>query len=354
MRTKKPFDFMRLPACLAAVALLAAALPAVAVPVRGLYDASVAVPDQGPAAREAALRRALALVLLKVTGQRDVSTISIADRASVLLQGYGYENAPSGQGLRLRAQFDPRAVDAALRAQGLPVWGANRLGTLAWIALRDDGQPRALLDATGVAARAATAPAVAEARGLPFTFPELDAAERKRVRFDDTWSGNYAGIEAASRRYNADQILVGRVGRENGRWLGRWTLLQQNGSIEDWVGAYETLELALAAGIDELADRQAQRFATQTGGTARELKLAIAGVDTLDAYAGVLNYVKGLNSVRAVQVDGARAGELTLRVQVEGDPEMLGRVIASGRVLRRDDANSSGAFSSSQSYVLVR
>jgi hypothetical protein len=341
---------MRLPIAIAALALLAAALPAAAVPVRGLYEASVPVSDQNPGLRDAALRRALHVVLVRVTGQRDpAAAASVLERATVLVQGYGYETSPSGTGLRLRAQFDPRAVDAALRSLGLPVWGTNRLGSIVWIALRDDGQPRAVLDAASVAARAGTLPAVAEARGLPFSYPQLDASERQLVSFNEVWSGNFAGIQGASRRYNADQVVVARIGREAGRWLARWTLLNNAGAAEEWTGSFDSLELALAAGVDELADRQAQRFATQTG-SARELRLLVAGVDTLQDYGRVLNYLRGLNPVRSAQVESARSGELTLRLQVEGDPETLARVIAAGSTLRADAQMFGGA----QAYVLVR
>jgi uncharacterized protein len=340
---------MRLPARLAAAVVLLAALPATAVPVRGLYEAAVPVADQNPALRDDALRRALDAVLVRVTGSRDTTAAAgIVDRAGTLVQGYGYEAAPAGSGLRLRARFDPRAVDAALRSLGLPVWGANRLSCMAWIALRDDGGPRAVLDAAAVAARAPTVAATAEARGLPLAFPELDASERTLVRFDQVWSGAFEGVEGASRRYNPNLVLVGRVGREGGRWLGRWALLSGADTAEEWASAANSLDEVLAAGIDELADRQAQRFATQPG-TTREMRLRVGGVDSLADYARVLNYLRGLNPVRDVQVEGAREGELLLRVRVEGDPETLARVIAAGRQLRREqDAGVQ------ERYVLAR
>ena len=337
--------FMRLSACFAALALLAATLPAAAVPMRGLYEASVAVPDQSPGQREPALRRALESVLVRVTGQRHPgAALGVLDRANVLVQGYGYEKDPDGKGLRLRAQFDPRAVDAALRAVGVPVWGANRLSHVVWVALRDDGQARGLLDAAGVAARAPALAATAEARGLPFTYPQLDAAERKLVSFNDVWAGNFAGLQGASRNYNANLMLIGRVGREGGSWVGRWTLLNNSGASEEWAIALGTLDEVLAAGIHELADRQAQRFAS-AGGAARELRVLVAGVDSLQDYGRVLNHLRGLNPVRAAQVESVRSGEVTLRLQVEGDPEMLARAIAAGGILRRSEQDS---------YVLVR
>jgi hypothetical protein len=342
---------MRLPACLAlAGVLLATALPAGAVPVRGLYEASVPVRNQRPDQRDAALRQALETVLIRVTGSRRLppEAADLLSRANSLVQGYGYESPGAGRELRLRAQFDPRAVEGALRGQGLSVWGANRPAHIAWIALRDDGQPRAVLDTATAATRAPAVLATAEARGLPLQLPGMDATDRQRVTFNELWNGTTTGAEGASSRYNARMIVIGRVGREGGQWLGRWTLLSGEGASEDWVSSGGALEQVLAAGIDELADRQARRFAVQTG-NAREVALRVFGVESLNDYGRALNYVRGLGPVRGAQVDAVEPGALVLRLRVEGDPETLARVIASGRVLRLRDEH----ISSTLNYELV-
>lgn len=344
---------MRLTACLAlAAALLAMAAPVRAAQVHGLYEARVPVADQGAGAREGALRDALAAVLVKLTGERELpaQADAVLQRAGVLVQGYGYEAAPAGRALLLHARFDPRAVEAALRAQGLPVWGSNRFTHVVWIALRDDGQRRALLDGDAVAARAAAVAATADARGLPFVFPELDAAERRAVSFDEVWSGDFRSLQGASRRYNVNLVLAGRVGREAGRWVARWTVMNNAGASEEWITTGEALDAALAAGVNELADRQAQRFATQAG-DARDLRLRVAGIESLRDYGRVLNYLRGLNPVRDAQVEAAGAGLLALRLRVEGDPDTLARVIAAGRVLRPREA---AAIGDGGDYVLVR
>lgn len=342
---------MRLTACLAMAAALLAA-PAQAVPVRGLYEASVPVADQNPAGRDAALREALERVLVKLTGSRELPAEAqpILQRASVLVQGYGYDAAPSGKGLLLKAQFDPRAVEAALRAQGLPVWGDNRFSHIAWIALRDDGQPRAVLDAAAAASRAPVLAETAEARGLPLSFPDMDATERRLASFSEVWSGDFQGVQGASRRYNTNLVLVARVGREGARWLARWTLMNNAGASEEWITVDDTLDAALAAGIHELADRQARRFATQAG-EARDLRIRVANVDSLRDYGRVLNYLRGLNPVRGAQVESVDGGSVTLRLRIEGDAESLARVIATGRTLQ---PQPNGAFEDGSSYVLVR
>ena len=270
---------MRLTACLAVLLLVSTAARAAVVPK--LYEAAVPVSDQSLESRDPALRRALQAVLFKVTGTRDLppdAGAALIQRAPTLVQGYGYEPTASGNGLLLHAQFDARAVGTALRELNLPVWGANRPSHVVWIALQNDGQPRAVLDGAGIAARAPAVAATADARGLPFTYPAVDAGEKQLAGFDALWAGNYTGVLGAARRYKADMIVVGRVGREGGRWLGRWALLSGAGGIEEWSETRDSLDEVLAAGVGELADREAERFAT-SGTVAQDLRIRVSGVD---------------------------------------------------------------------------
>jgi hypothetical protein len=322
------------------------------VPVRGLYEAAVPVRNQSPEARGPALQQALEAVLVRVTGTRalPMAAMDLLPRAGSLVQGYGYEAAGPGRDLTLRAQFDARAIEAALRSQGLSVWGDNRPAHIVWIALRDDGAQRSVLDASSAETRAAAALAAADVRGLPLQFPRMDATDRQRVTFNELWSGVVTGAEEASNRYNTRTIVIGRVGRESGQWLGRWTLLSAVGTSEDWISMGVTLDEALASGIHELADRQARRFAVQTG-SAREMRLRVSGVESLNDYGRALNYLRGLGPVRSAQVEAAEPGVLTCRLLVEGDPDTLARVIAAGRVLRPRDG---GRIATSLDYDLVR
>lgn len=87
------------------------------------YEGRVDVADQSPAARDPALREALAQVLARVSGPSAAAGApQILARSSSLLSRYGYERNASG-GLQLVAVFDRSAVDAQLRGAGLPVWG---------------------------------------------------------------------------------------------------------------------------------------------------------------------------------------------------------------------------------------
>jgi hypothetical protein len=99
--------------------------PAAAVNPNNPYEAIV--PVATPGAEATALREALATVLAAVTGLTDIRTNAVAlavlDRAPQLVQRYGTEQDALTQATMYRAAFDARAVDEALKRQGLPVFG---------------------------------------------------------------------------------------------------------------------------------------------------------------------------------------------------------------------------------------
>ena len=89
------------------------------------YEAVVAVEDDSASSRKKGLRMALIQVLQRVVGRPESATTSVLSRASSLVQYDSFQRDAASGELRLRAIFDPRAVDAALKSQGLPVFGVD-------------------------------------------------------------------------------------------------------------------------------------------------------------------------------------------------------------------------------------
>ena len=86
-----------------------------AAPVINLYEGRVPVTDQSSTTRETGLRAALGQVIQQLGGSVAAAD-SVVARAPQLVQRYGYEVDPATRQLQLVAAFDPRAVDAQLRA----------------------------------------------------------------------------------------------------------------------------------------------------------------------------------------------------------------------------------------------
>jgi hypothetical protein len=149
---------------------------------------------------------------------------------------------------------------------------------------------------------------------------DLDA-----VTFTDVWGGFEDRIVAASARYRADAVLIGRVrpgvlGNEV-EWLfvaGSERQGLPRGGVRD--------------GLDAAADRYAAELSTVGG--ASLTALTVHDVSTSADYARVMSYLERQSVLERVDIESFAAGTLNLRVAARGDARVLGRVLALGGVLR--------------------
>lgn len=300
-----------------------------------IYRAQVAVKDSSEAARANAVPEALGKVLVRVTGDSHVAQSqaakSILSQARQLMQSYSYVQLPNGQGLRV--SFDPSAVNSAVKAQRLPVWGAERPKTLVWLAIRGPNG-RQIVSSDDAQGNATGLVNVAQARGVPLIFPLMDLQDQRKVSFSDVWGGFEQPIEQASQRYPRSDVLMGRASGQNGQWQVQWTLLQQGRQPRQWRTQGETLDQALTAGGNDLANFFARRFAVvPNNGSGHAQSIVVENVRSVQGYASVLGYLSGLTAIKSVRTDAVDGNRVTLRVDSDAAPDYLQRVLALSGLL---------------------
>ena len=317
---------------------------AFAARVENLYSAEVPV-AAGSSALSDAFDAALAQVLVKVTGRRDVvAGDDVAARfgdANRFVQQYRIK--PDGQ---VWVAFDEVALRRELDRLGEPVWGAERPTTLVWVVLDEgagqrrivagesgpDGQPAPgdpgpADDAAFVILEQLTA--TADARGLPLLLPLVDSQELISISLADVWGGYTESLVDASERYGPDAILVGRARPGAfGETDVRWTLLLDDERY-DWEGD-------VAGGPNDVADFFAGRLATSVGSSTR-VTLSVDAVDSLDAYGRLSRYLSELDLVEDLAVERVRDDRVVFTLQIRGDVDRLMRSIALQRVLQPVD-----------------
>jgi hypothetical protein len=320
----------------AALLGLIAMLGVRAAEVEGLYAATVPAASQSEEQRAQALGQALAEVLVKVSGSREVlqaaAVKSALAKPQPWVQQFGYrEAADGGAGTALWVRFDPEAVDALLRDNDLALWGRNRPQVLAWIAL-DTGGSRRLLTAEEDPELYQALAEPARRRGLPVELPLNDLEDRRRVTSSDVWGDFVEPIRAASERYDAGLILVGRLQRRgSGKWLGRWTL---HGAEQDrWQGSGDSAAALLSDASKHYADLMARRFSPAAGGSSNTLALSIGGVYYFDDYLRLMRHLESLGQLDGLQPVRFEADRVWLTGTLRGDSEALRRSLALGRML---------------------
>jgi len=320
-----------------------------AASVDGLYEVRIPVATQAEAEREGAVKQAMATVLVRVTGNRQIETVpagaKIVGLAGRFLRQYRYESMPVGKTVEgvsplptqlLYAQFDEAALNEAIWREKLTVWGKTRPSLLVWLVTQDVDRHVAFEDRAdsmlGQALRDQ-----ARNRGVPLLIPTFDAADQAKVSIEDVWNGVVERIRQASVRYPTEAILAGQVAQmPDGSWAGRWVYMLGE-EVKTWdLHAPDANALAKAA-LDAASDEIAARYAPSVvSGEAAEVVIRVADVRNVDDYARTQRYLASLPGVSSVQVVKVEATRLLLRVDLRSGKAAFEQAIALGGQLGPD------------------
>jgi uncharacterized protein len=308
-------------------------------------DAAAA--EQGRTATQAAMAR----LLIRVTGNRNAPLDPALQPLIDEPEDFRASSGTDREG-RSIVGFRRNPVERALTERGMPVWGPERPLTLLWVAVDDGAGGRALLGANEpgqfgtpatremtelLATVRAEIEAAADERGLPIAWPLLDLEDLSAVEFLDVWGGFEGEIVAASARYRADAVLIGKV--RPGLFGIEVEWLFVNGIERRVVPAG-----AARDGLDAAADRYAADLAT-VGGASVAL-LTVLDVLTAADYGRVMSYLERQSVLESVDVESYGDGTLRLRVAARGDARVLERVLTLGGVLRPATAVGVGSIGS--------
>ncbi len=347
--------------------------------VEDLYSAAVQVSDQSSTQRQKSFSRALAKVLIKTTGKKDIMAhpgVSQAlAQANNYMVKYAYLTVPSvssfekqpaseashstrvtaaqmPQGVLLSVQFAKASVDELIRTLGLPIWPSNRPQILVWVVeqtasgyrfVETDDRPESLESSF-------------EYRGLPFQLPLYDLDDQLALNPLAAWSLNQQQLREAAQRYGVDHWVVLRYSQLSGGGVrGSWYL---SGRKKDFAGdraLLNTLQAAtneefLSACVDQIVDRFARQMSYFANAEASLFRLVVENIGNFTAFTQLNNFLEGLEIVNAVKVRSIDGDTLVLDLATEGESRVLLRALNKESRLSRvvqvgDDAVEPSAMS---------
>lgn len=326
------------------LAVLLFAGPANATRVPGLYGADVDATGASGSGLDAAFDEALGQVLVKLTGLPDGADPAKRKRLfpnpAALVQKYTVQ-----PGNRLRVEFEPAAMRRALDSAGLPLWDVDRPLVIVWLAI-DGGEDARFILPDGSAADPQLGgdtlvefqqalQGVARERGLPLVLPMLDVNDITQVTFADVLDEVREPILAASERYGAEAVLIGRSGSlDINAETVRWTLLAGEEEAS-WEGT-------VASGPAEAAAVLSRQLATyaDAGGTRR---LVVNGVSSFSQYGSLLGYLRSLPIVERASISRVDGQTIEFELEVRGDTERLRRTLDNSVLLVAEGAPAAAA-----------
>ncbi len=310
-----------------------------AVEVTSLYTAQVALDPEQDNPRERAYEWALAEVLTRVSGSVVGTDSDLIEAMFPNPTDYVVRFRP-GEDDTLWVSFDGLAIEATLRRSGQTVWGGNRPLTLVWLAV-DWGRGEREVIAAGDPNRSRGASRsidrnrrlrervlkVAERRGLPLAFPLLDTEDLEQVRFSDIWGGFDERVLEASKRYEVDSILIGRIRPASGQ-RNRWSY-HFDRDARTWMGAPEEA-------IVRVADLLAAEFAIGANAPLRVVELRVFGITSIDAYGAIQKLLSGLNVIENFSITSVEGERISYRVEAHGGAERLARALRLSGLIEQD------------------
>lgn len=307
--------------------------PAIAAQLPHYYQVREPVASQMPDERDAALVRALRVLILRMTGDPDAMNNAafapyLNDPQS-LIQQYVF-NAVEPQALVV--DFDPGSVDRAMREAGVPIWGSHRPSILVWW-LQQEGEESSLWGdipgAESVLERAA------DYRGLPIVLPLADLPEQTIVNRETLLADPPEAIRQLSERYAVDGLLTVYAQSLDNGVQGQWTLWIGDDRRQGQVQA-ENLNVLADTLLLQVANQMASRYAT---GSLQSVALTVEVRGVSYERHAQLQRLMTPFSAQLKQIKGE-----TLIYQVKADPEQLRMQMQSGQlteipVIEEEDSN---------------
>lgn len=308
--------------------------------VQSLYSAQIPVANYSTQSRQQAIPKALQQVLIKISGNSKVISLpqiqTAIPQAKTILQSYSYserEDTNNQKTLLLQLNFDPKGIQQILQDANQSLWSKDRPLTLIWLDVRDmQGNNTLINDNNSVAV---TLKNNTNRRGIPIILPILDLEDLNKVTPNDIATFNLPLIEAASKRYNTNTILMGYVHiAPNGQWQSKWTLIS-NGEPIDWNIPGNNIQQILTVITDDVADELASRYATLTQQTtSNQLTITIEDIGDLATYIKAMQYLRNLSIITKMQLLNVTPTSIKLLIISNGEESSLINALNANKKLK--------------------
>tara|TARA_Y100000310_G_scaffold287930_1_gene313170 strand:- start:7277 stop:8674 length:1398 start_codon:yes stop_codon:yes gene_type:complete len=176
-------------------------------------EAQIQVDDQSQRTQQAALKKALRQVFIKMSGSTHVldnagvrAALS-SPQSSLRSYRFAYEN---GQTYYV-AEFDQAKLNEILQREMLPLWGDRRPETIVWLVEEGENETRSILDESVNTELQLALKKTAKERGVPLSLPLMDLTDNVNISTYDVWGRFVEPLRQASVRYNIDNIIGARV-----------------------------------------------------------------------------------------------------------------------------------------------
>ncbi len=327
---------------------------AFAVSIPTLYQGEAPVASHSAGDWQKGAGAAFEQVLIKVSGNPMVGQIASVRKAinksDNFVQSYNYASLDLGNGrsvMSMQVRFSPKAVNDLLQQAGQPILPRDRPLTLVLLAIQNTSDAPPMI--VGDSSNPVTGSIQKEASklALPLFWPGANLNNSSAITPAQVWGLNQTAAQTASKRYQTDAVLLGKLSPvgKNG-WQGQWLLIN-NGANKTWQTQGSTPNAAAAAMVNQFARfivpaslgssvgpaaTNPSASAPSSPGT-QDVTLKVSGINGLGDYTALIDYLRSLDVVKDLSVLQTQGDQLAIRVKVYGPRNVLINAISTSNQL---------------------
>lgn len=184
-----------------------------AISIPYLYQVQVPVKTSENVERTDALRRAFQEVLWRITGNAKALETPAVQHALTEVEQYlqQYRYIPATDSLLLQVDWNSVKLKTLIQNAQLSFWENDRPLVLVWFVKENLDKTQQLLGESEKNTFWLPFLSLAERRGIPIVLPTLDLLDQDALSTSVIWTSDLPKIKAASKRYGANKILVGKL-----------------------------------------------------------------------------------------------------------------------------------------------
>jgi hypothetical protein len=302
--------------------------------VLALYQAEISVSDTSKKSRNQAIQQALQQVLIKVSGDSMITTHDAISKAMSNADNYveRFRYKRTNADVVLQVSFLSASIDQLLSKENLTSWGTHRPLTIVWLVM----QTASGKELVGTATHDNLAEVIqqrSKQRGLPTIIPMLDLQDIANITAADVWYQDEAKLILASNRYDAQAIIIGRIGLSaEGSWQVTWSGMF-DGEQYEWKASGKDIPQLLTAGVDYVVDSIASEFKATTTDEKNEVLLTVLNVNDYQIFSKVQDYLQNLTVVESVTTENLADNQVTFSITLRAGESALQRALRLGNVL---------------------
>jgi hypothetical protein len=317
-----------------------------AVMVPDINSGRILVADRNNQTMQAAIPKAMQQVLIKYSGQVDISTMPKVQQflagAGNLVTQYSYIPHPATPETpwQLNVTFARKPIEKYLLDANLSLWTADRPLTLCYVYI-NDGQTTQVLNNADAPLQTQFMQQVADDRAVPLLWPTYDAQDQQNLSITTAPTSQFIMntiqqnlLDYLFKRYAVHAILYGVVWNTGINWYGSW-YVNFNKQTTTWTNNGSDVNTVLGDAVAKLANFLSGQMVVyaKNDAASAEYNIWISNINGLHGYADVLHFMQNITPAAGVTVSSLDANGVLFKVDTKvGLPGLLRLLQQSNQV----------------------